>query len=331
MCILMNSTCVSVRQLSVRAPSSHSGYTAFAMSCPHCLGGAALQVALSYVLDPRLMSTLCSVSVAFNDACCKLESWRDLVVDAPEKWKPLGVKACNSHWGLWKFTKAICVRPWMFASCTFLIGSCYKPWKWVTPPPPRPFVPVYPTQVALGVALAGSPWRHCKGHWVCIGSPVPSRDVRMRLEKADCIPPGFVIGMADTCCPREITTLLCGYGGARWGVVERGPPPMQLVYLNFYHGAFRGGSATLRWNAVELQGRQEGPTEFYDGDIVTLGACSGRLSFGIGNDCFDAPLSAEVRCDDLYYPVLACVDVDEGGTVNPGLLPIPEPLLCDKQ
>ena len=106
---------------------------------------------------------------------------------------------------------------------------------------------------------------------------------------------------------------------------------MQLVYLNFYHCVFRGGRAVLRWNSVELQGCQGGPVEFHDGDIVTFGAGSGRLSFCIGSDCFDAPLSAEVRSDDLYYPVLACVDVDEGGTVNPGLLPIPEPLLCDKQ
>ena len=248
------------------------------------------------------------------------------MVDAPVKWKPVGLEACNSHWGLWRFTKAVRVRPWMFASCTFLIGSRYKPWKWMTPPPPRPLVAVYPTQVALGVALAGSPWRNCKGYWLCIGSPVTAHDVRMRLGKASSITPGFVIGMADTCCPREIATLLCGCGGR--GIVERGPAPIELVHLNCYHGLFCRGRVALRWNSVELPGCQEGPAEFHDGDIISLGVCSGRLSFRIGNNCFDAPLSAEVRSDDLYYPVLSCADRDGDGPVNPGHPTIAEPLLC---
>ena len=219
------------------------------MSCPRCFEGAALQVALSYVLDPRLMSTLCAVSVAFNDASYRLESWSGLVVDTPVESKPLGLKACNCHWALWKFAKAIYVRPWMFASCTFLIGSRYKPWKWLFPNVPRPFVSIHPARVVLAVALVGSPWRHCNGHWISVGSPVSPVDIRMRLGKADCIPRGFVIGMSDTCDPREIATLLCGDGEARWGLAERGPPPMQLVHLNFYNGSFHQGLVKMRWSS----------------------------------------------------------------------------------
>jgi hypothetical protein len=301
------------------------------MSCPRCFEGAALQVALSYVLDPRLMSTLCAVSVAFNDASYRLESWSGLVVDTPVESKPLGLKACNCHWALWKFAKAIYVRPWMFASCTFLIGSRYKPWKWLFPNVPRPFVSIRPARVVLAVALVGSPWRHCNGHWISVGSPVSPVDIRMRLGKADCIPRGFVIGMSDTCDPREIATLLCGDGEARWGLAERGPPPMQLVHLNFYNGSFHQGLVKTRWNSIELQGYQGAiATEFRDGDVISIGASSERLCLRIGGDSFEAPLATKVCSDHLYYPVLACADMDGDGPVNPGRLPIPGPLLCHK-
>ncbi len=71
-------------------------------------------------------------------------------------------------------------------------------------------------------------------------------------------------------------------------------------------------------------------TEFRDGDVISIGASSERLCLRIGGDSFEAPLATKVCSDHLYYPVLACADMNEDGPVNPGRLPIPGPLLCRK-
>ena len=89
---------------------------------------------------------------------------------------------------------------------------------------------IYPARVTISLPSVGGPWRFCGGYWLCIGAPVPPSDVRMQLARV--IPPGFVVGIADTSCPRELATILCGTGAGQWGIVERGPELVQLDFFN---------------------------------------------------------------------------------------------------
>ena len=214
------------------------------------LEGCALEQVISFVVEPHCMSVLCAACRRWDEGCWRRSAWEGTIVDTPLRAKPCGKRA-HSHDLLWEFAEGVAVQEWMFASCSFLMHSKYKPWKWTVPSPPRPRVSIFPSRVASQLALAEGLWRHHRYYWVIVGSPVPCNMKLMIAPGGDGpVPDNFVVGIVDTNDAREIVSLLVD--SEKRGVVERGPPPRESVRLNFYSVVAQRGSAAFQWNARKL-------------------------------------------------------------------------------
>ena len=88
------------------------------------MGSGALEHALSFVLCPTVMATLCAVSRKLEQIAWRPSSWRGTLVGTTEPARPRGARA-HSHYKLWSLTAGILVRQWQFRSCAFLVYGGY--------------------------------------------------------------------------------------------------------------------------------------------------------------------------------------------------------------
>ena len=174
------------------------------------MASGALENALSFVLCPTIMATVCGVSRKLEQAAWRPPSWRGTLVDTTEASRPKGERA-HSHFKIWSLTAGILVRQWQFRSCSFLIYSNYKPWRWRK--------------------AENSIWYGWSNQWwFALGkNPVPCSNVKLLLDFPSGAPDlPFSFGVADTNSMSEISAAHVH----KQYIQSRGPQPVAEVQIN---------------------------------------------------------------------------------------------------
>ena len=195
------------------------------------LGNDFLDLALSFVICPTLMEILCSTCHKLNRSANRASSWRGTLVDCPA-YKPLGPRA-HQHHKLWALARAIAVSEWQFRSCTFLVYSRYKAWKWRRPK-------------GGGEDCV---WHDAgSGHWLASGrNPLPFSNATVLLEfDDDALPNAITFGVADTNCAKELSSMLVG---RQWQQPRGSDDAPDLIQLNICCLTLcPNGGAVFEWN-----------------------------------------------------------------------------------
>ena len=92
------------------------------------VGNDALNLVMSYVLQPQFVETLCSTSRCFEDAAKNPASWRNVRIDTAG-FKPCGL-AAHSHWRLWQYAALVVAAHWNHANVALLMHKRIKCWRW---------------------------------------------------------------------------------------------------------------------------------------------------------------------------------------------------------
>jgi hypothetical protein len=93
------------------------------------IGSDALQLAMSFVVQPHNIEALCSTSRCFDAAVKSPASWQRVRVDSAG-WRPLGL-AAHSHWKLWRHAELVVAAPWNHSNVALLMSKGIKCWRWV--------------------------------------------------------------------------------------------------------------------------------------------------------------------------------------------------------
>lgn len=277
---------------------------------------------MSYVLDPLIMSSLCSVSKKWDGCCLHEGSWQGTMVDVPPWFKPLGCAAW-SHFRIWKQSKFIVVRPWMFQNSGLLLDASIRPWQWSTSRPILHGISVLrPSRILPG--LQDSLWRRCRHKWFHIGTPTPIYDIPLRLHIYNHAVPDLRFGFANTNDVCELTAMVTNekYG---CGLLGRDPKLADIGELQYYYFAIRQGSARFCLNSRVLF--EATCPQLRGSVVIKFGVVDSTLLFTVDDLKFQTPLPADgVGAADFHYPVLV---IDGSGWPQDfGCLPFSEPLLC---
>lgn len=225
----------------------------------NAIGENQLDLAISYVICPTLMETLCSTCQRLNRSANRSSAWRDTIVECPS-WRPLGARA-HMHYKLWSLASAVAVSEWQFRSCSFLVYSQYKPWKW---------------RRAKGGA--GCIWHEAgSGHWLACGrNPLPFSNAMVMLEfEKDAPPPAITFGICDTNCHSELSKMCV----ERQFLQARGPYTPVEVQLNMCCLTWWPlGGAVFQWN--DGRSKRQGTTPISESNVL--------LSFGVPENKFEA-------------------------------------------
>ena len=230
------------------------------------LGDVFLDLALSFVICPTLMEILCSTCHKMNRSAHRASSWRGTLVHCPA-YRPLGARA-HQHHKLWTLASAIAVSEWQFRSCTFLVYSRYKAWKW---------------RRAKG-GDEDRVWHDAgSGRWLASGrNPLPFSNATVLLEfEEDALPPAITFGVADSNCANELTRMLVG---RQWRQPRGSDDPLHLIQLNLCCLTVGGatGGAHFEWNGSDSKRRR----------IAPVSGTRLLLSFGVPEGKFQARIGA---------------------------------------
>ena len=226
----------------------------------NAIGDNPLDLAISYIICPTLMETLCSTCRKLNRSAHRSSAWRGTIVDCPS-YRPMGARA-HQHHKLWALAKAVAVSEWQFRSCSFQLYSKYKHWKWRR--------------------AKGGPdcvWHEAgSSHWLAVGrNPLPFSNATILLESEEkgALPQTIAFGIADTNCVNELSQMCVD----RRFRQSRGPDPPEEVHLNMCCFTWRpSGSAAFEWNDCRSKRRRIAP--------VSLSKL--LLSFGVPENEFRA-------------------------------------------
>ena len=251
------------RQMSIKASlfgeEDNAQILTWRITSFHAIGDNQLDLAISYVICPTLMETLCSTCHKVNRSANRNSTWRGTVVDCPSH-RPLGARA-HQHHKLWTSAKAVAVSEWNFRSCTFLVYSNFKAWKW---------------RRAKG--CEGCVWHDAGSeHWLASGrNPLPFSNATVLLEfENGTLPHTISFGVADTNCADELSKM---YVDRRWRQ-PRGPDPSDEVQLNMCCLTLcSNGSAVFEWNDCKSKRRR----------IAPVSETRLLLSFGVPEGRFEA-------------------------------------------
>ena len=251
------------------------------------LGNDFLDVALSFMICPTLMETLCAISHRLNQTCHRSSAWRGTVVDPTvTSARPIGARA-HQHYKLWGMAKAIAVSEWQFCSCSFLIYSPYKAWKWRKPK-----------------RDCNSIWHRLDGgsQWLVAScNPVPFTNAKVVIEpqSSGAAASALVFGIADTNCVGELARM---YNEQIWRL-PRGPEPSEDVQLNMCCLTLANGGAVFEWNGCKTKRRRVAPISGKS-TLLSFGVPEGQYVATIGAKQFAEKFKDWARAIDpegLYY------------------------------
>ena len=265
-----------------------------------CMGDLVLGHVLSYIAQPQLLSTLCSVCRAWNVILFTPCVWCGIIVDTAN-FKPVGANTLR-HYDLWLHALAVVAQGWMSTTVWFPMAVACKPCRWyLVAPPPR--LAISPNRTRPGS------WKSHAGCYILLGTQV---DNNIKVLVTGSWGRTFFVGLTTARDPTVVATL---YLDAPESHHEREE--------TLYGCTLAAGGIVFRHGAVRERFALPMPAlKMCDRVVLSFTVRDKTLQLRIGNHpplliAYDGPPPV------VNYPVVACV---------PGSLcqlPRVDPCLCD--
>jgi hypothetical protein len=260
---------------------------------------------LSYILDPRIMTRICSVSNCWHSCCFDQAAWLGTIIDTPKCYKPVGCCAWN-HFRCWDLAKFVVVRPWMFRCFDMCMDSSLQPWEWLIQ---WKKIESNPSVILsrIGYGRSNTAWRQFRGTWLRLGSAALLRDVHLLMNVNKGCGPNLSFGITNTSDIGMVTTMVVNeYVGHRFQ--EERHRLAEADKFKHYYCVLRLGYVSFYLNSHMLY-RVPCP-EIHGRVVITFRITDAKLVFGIDDLMIQTPLPPTTNSlDELQFPLLVLNDV----------------------
>ena len=266
-----------------------------------CMGDYALGYVLSYVVQPQLLSTLCSVCRAWNVILFTPCAWCGTIVDTAN-FKPVGANTLR-HYDLWLHALAVVTQGRMSTTVWFALAATCRLYRWFIVVPPT-HLTISPNRTALGF------WMAHAGSYILLGTPVDN-NIKI-LVTGDWRTYDFFFGLTTSRDPTVVATLYLD------------APESHDESEETLHGCtLAADGITFRQGAVRERFALPMPAlKMSDRVVLSFTVADKALQFRFGNDP-PVVMTYDGSPPVVYYPVVVCV---------PGSLcqlPRVDPCACD--